>query len=103
MWRIGWSGANPSVVSPRGRGCSGGTHGSIALSGRTGSNSGGGRSSCWRCNGGRSSAGAARRGRGGTVHLGPESASSMGLHHTKAGGEKKGVGGGGVAETRNGK
>ena len=39
-WR-GWSGANPSVVSPRGRGCSGGTHGSTALSGNKGSQGGG--------------------------------------------------------------
>ena len=43
MWWRGWSGANPSVVSPWGRGCSargmgvrcsrGGTHSSTALSG----------------------------------------------------------------------
>ena len=60
--------------------------------------------------GGRSSAGAAGRGRGGTAHPWPESASSTGLRHTKAGeGEERGlVGGGGggggvVSETGNGK
>ena len=71
MWWRGWSGANPSVVSPRGRGRStrgmgggsskGGGHSSTALSGNTSrhgdsggsrsgwnsSSGGGGRS--WRC------------------------------------------------------
>ena len=57
MWRRGWSRANLSVVSPRGRGCSakgmggrcskGGTHSSTALSGSRGSG--------WRRGSGRSS------------------------------------------------
>ena len=38
MWLRGWSGANPSVVSPRGQGgSSGGTHDSTALSDGRGS------------------------------------------------------------------
>ena len=98
MWRRGWSGANLSVVSPWGRGCSargmggkcsrGGTHNSTALSGSRGSG--------WRLDGGGSSwVGAAGRGRGGTVHSGPESASSAGLHHVRAREGEKMEGGGG--------
>ena len=96
MWWRGWSGANPSVVSPRGRGCSGGTHGHTALSGGRGSHACGGRSSCGLGGDERSSAGVVGRGRGGKVHPGPESASFVGLHHTKAGeGEERGGRGGG--------
>ena len=90
MWRRGWSGANPIVVSPRGKGCSvrgmggrcnrGGTHSSIALSGSRGSHDGGGGSSC---------AGAAGRGRGGTAHPGLESASSTSFHHARAREERR--------------
>ena len=101
MWRRWWSGANPSVVSPRGRGCSarktggkcsrGVTHSSIALSCSKGSG--------WRrCIGG-SWVRAADRGRGGTAHPGPESESSMGLNHARAtegeGMERERGGGGG--------
>ena len=43
MWQRGWSEANPRVVSPWGRGCSGGNHGSTTLSGSRGSHGGGGR------------------------------------------------------------
>ena len=94
MCQRGWSGANPSVVSPRGRGCSEGTHGSTVLSGGKGSHGGSGRSS-WghvgyrrnnfqRGGGGRSSIGGTGRERGGAAHPGLKSASSAGLHHTKA-------------------
>ena len=47
MWRRGWSGANPSVLSPRGRGCSRGTHGSTAPSGSRGKHDGGGGRISW--------------------------------------------------------
>ena len=91
--RRGWSRANPNVVSPRGRGCSRGTHDNTALRGSRGSHGGGGRSSwarsgggsCWgRGDGGSSWARAVGRERGGTAHPGPESASSTGFHHTRA-------------------
>ena len=93
------------MVSPTGRGCRvrgmggkcsrGGTHSSTALSGSRGSHGGDGSHSCWRgCSsgssgwrggGGKSSeVGATGRGRGGTVHPGPKSASSAGLHHATA-------------------
>ena len=110
MWRRVWSGANPSVVSPMGRGfnvrgmggkCSrGGTHSSTALSGSRGGHDGDGSHSCWRgCSSGSSGwrgggdkssgVGATGRGRGGTVHPGLKSASSAGLHHATArGGEE---------------
>ena len=60
MWRRGWSGANPSVVSPRGKG--GGNHGSTALSGSRGSHGGGGRSSGGAAATGGASVGAAAAG-----------------------------------------
>ena len=103
MWRRGWSGANPSVVSPRGRGCSargiggrcsrGETHSSTALSGSRGSG--------WRHGGGgRSWVGAAGRGRGGKAYLGLKSVSSAGLHHARAreGEEMERGGGGGLQD-----
>ena len=103
MWRRGWSGANPNVISPRGRGYNGGTNGRTALSGgrgshddsrRSNSGAGGGERSNYGLGGG--DPGATGRGRGGTAYPGPESASSVGLHHTKAGeGEERGRQGGG--------
>ena len=36
MWRRGWSGANLSMVSPRGRCCSGGNHNSRGSHGGAG-------------------------------------------------------------------
>ena len=96
MWWRGWSGANPSVVSPRSRGYSGRTHGRTALSGGRGSHGGSGRSSSRVDDCERSSAGAAGRGRGGIAHPAPESVSSVGLHHTKSReGEERGRQGGG--------
>ena len=80
MWRRGWSGANPRVVSPRGRGCSGRNHGSTVLSGGRGSHRGGdgGRSNCRRGSGRRSGYGLGggsgrsswRRGSGGRSNYG---------------------------------
>ena len=95
--------ANPSVISPWGRGCSGGTHGRTALSDGRGSHDDSGRSSSGAggdmrgsCGLGGGGAGAAGRGRGGTTHPRPEGTSSVGLHHTKAGeGEERGRRGGG--------
>ena len=82
MWQRGWSEANPSVVSPRGRGSStremGGRssreepHSSTALSGSRSRNGDGG---------GRAWIGSACRGRGVAAHPSPEGVSSAGLHH----------------------
>ena len=104
-WQRGWSGANPSVVSPRGRGCSGGNHDSTALSDSRGNQGGDGRSS-WGCGGsgcsggGGSCAGATDRRRGGTPHPGRKVIPSRVFTILKPEKEKKG--GGGAAETGNG-
>ena len=90
MWQRGWNGANPSVVSPRGRGSRGmggrnsrgGAYSSTALSGSTSRHGGGGSRSGWKSSGGgcRAWIGAAGKGRGGAARLRPESVSSVGLH-----------------------
>ena len=96
MWQRWWSGANPSMVSSRGKGCSGRTHNRISLSGGRGSHSGGGRSICGISGGERRSCGLDGSGRrsAGTTYPGLESASSTCLHHTKSGEERGRRGGG---------
>ena len=90
MWWRGWNGANPNVVSPKGRGSRGmggrsnrgGAHSSTALSGSTSRHGGGGSHSGWNSSGGgdRACIGVADKGRGGAAQLRPESVSSVGFH-----------------------
>ena len=103
MWQRRWSRANPSVVSPWGRGSStrgmkgrssrGGAHSNTTLSdsrdrhggggGRGGWNGdGGSRDRSWRSGGhGRAWIGAVGKGRGRVAYPRPEGVSPAGLHH----------------------
>ena len=93
------------MVSPRGRGYSGGTHGNITLSGGRGSHhddgrssygrGSGGRSNCGLDDYGRSSVGASEKGRGGTTHPGSEALPPRVFTILMSEKEKKGIGRGG--------